>query len=301
MDSSTFEIIKGQFVKIDTILTVIITISVFACGFLVNGLIKELTKYSERAFNRRLVKFNITAIISALEEQINGIKLFDNFLNIDSSEPKIVRHKSIPQLNAIVSIKYHELYKAYFVGPENIFFRADPIRIQCFSDFWSTMYHLEETHESFIGEAKEIIDNIQKHNGKRNQAAGKAIDSIEKFRITNHGVDTTADFATFYGLIQTAVIEWQQNENRVHPSVANELFNKVVAAIQQNTAVCLAHSNLIDVVGISSEANEAIYEYINQYNYIDATSASIKNKAKNYEAYVAKLKYFGKHLCKIKY
>jgi hypothetical protein len=117
--------------------TIIVSLSVFCLGIIINELLKAVTRFRERRATRELVRRNYLIFKNYLYEQSTSLKLFGS----------LVTHKSNPDFNIYVrpcsaldnfkEISYSNCFKAFFVGFENIRLQGRIGRIQAFDNLYN--------------------------------------------------------------------------------------------------------------------------------------------------------------------
>ncbi|WP_029275338.1 hypothetical protein [Pedobacter borealis] len=120
--------------------TIIVSLSVFCLGIMVNELLKAISRFRERRAIRELLRRNYLIFKKYLYEQSSSLSTFGSFITLKGSPPNFNLYvRPCPALDNFREISYSSSFKAFFVGFENIRLKGRVKRIQAFDNLYKSL------------------------------------------------------------------------------------------------------------------------------------------------------------------
>ncbi|KQB99200.1 hypothetical protein [Pedobacter sp. Hv1] len=127
--------------------TIIVSVSVFCLGILINESLKAYGKYRERRAIREIVRRNYLIFKNYLFEQAENLKVFERQVSIKSSPNFNLYVNSCSALDNYREISYGNSFRAFFVGAENIRLRRNILKAQAFDNLYSSLSSIKIEQE----------------------------------------------------------------------------------------------------------------------------------------------------------
>ncbi|TKC09860.1 hypothetical protein FA048_06505 [Pedobacter polaris] len=149
--------------------TIIVSLSVFCLGIVINELLKAIGRFRERRAIRELVRRNYLIFHKYLYQQSQSLKLFESLVTVKGGPNFNVYVRPCSALDNFKDISYSNSFKAFFVGFENIKLKGRIKRIQAFDNLYHCISTIRKEQEkmfpiigSFKDEAVQIINKLNK-------------------------------------------------------------------------------------------------------------------------------------------
>lgn len=146
---------------------IIVSVTVFVLGIIINELIKATARFSERRTIRKIVRRNYLIFQDYLLDQAESLREFENLVTLKGSPNFNAHVLPCSALDYYKDISYNNSFKAFFVGFENIRIWGRDKRIEAFDNFYHSLSTIRIEQErmfpivaSFPGEAIKIIDKL---------------------------------------------------------------------------------------------------------------------------------------------
>lgn len=147
--------------------TIIVSITVFSLGIIINESLKTLGKFRERKIIREIVRRNYLIFQNYLIEQAESLRNFESLVTTKSS-PNFNDHvRPCSALDNYKDISYNNSFKAFFVGFENIRVWGKNKRIEAFDNLYHSLSTIRIEQErmfpivaSFPDQAIKIMDRL---------------------------------------------------------------------------------------------------------------------------------------------
>lgn len=130
--------------------TIIVSVSVFGLGILVNEALKEAGKYRERQALREIMRRNYLIFKHYLYEQASALKTFEQHISENSSPDFNLYFKSCSALDTYREISYGNSFEAFFVGLENIRLLNRIIRVQAFDNLYRSLSDIKSHQDKMF-------------------------------------------------------------------------------------------------------------------------------------------------------
>ncbi|MDQ1138640.1 hypothetical protein [Pedobacter agri] len=154
--------------------TIIVSLTVFCLGIVINELLKAIGRFRERKAIRELLRKNYLIFHKYLYEQSQSLKLFESLVTVKGSPDFNVYVRPCSALDNFKDISYSNSFKAFFVGFENIRLNGRIKRIQAFDNLYhciSTIRKEQEKMFPIVGRFKdEAVQIIAKLNSSLKDA-----------------------------------------------------------------------------------------------------------------------------------
>ncbi|HEY6144032.1 MAG TPA: hypothetical protein VIV55_11515 [Flavobacterium sp.] len=150
----------------NTSATIIITVIVFALGYIFTSLGKIISKYSIRKANRKIFIKNLESLIISLNKRREVIEIQLIHLNIKTFTVVPISKIQFFQISILNSMTYKETFECFFTGFENILYssKTSKLRSKCFIKVWENMSNIEFWENKMYEQMKPAQDEINRLN-----------------------------------------------------------------------------------------------------------------------------------------
>lgn len=253
----------NHFFEIDnnTSATIIITISVFLIGILINLFLSFIQKVIERKNIRRIFLMNVKALEKNVRDQSVEFKKFSDQFCFEYTENLNLKIINFPQVQIIKQIGYGLSYDAFFKGLENIF--VSKSSFETFNEIWETVYFLEswKDHSNII---KDFNASYKEYNFLRNKALAEFQKSVESDLTIGNINSKIPEISNYYTQANEILISFQKLNRRID-MVQNMLVQRFLELNRVSN-----HSKIPMIVHYNYNLLEASLNFENLKNLIES-------------------------------
>ncbi|WP_343534040.1 hypothetical protein [Pedobacter sp.] len=171
--------------------TIIVSLTVFSLGIIINETIKAIARFRERKTIREIVRRNYLIFQSYLVEQAESLRKFESLVTVKGGPNFNAHVRPCSALDNYKDISYNNSFKAFFVGLENIKGRTK--RIEAFDNLYQSLSTIRIEQErmfpiiaSFLPETITIMDRLNINFNDAFEATGDVNMKLRKQQPVNH-------------------------------------------------------------------------------------------------------------------
>lgn len=273
----------------DTAVTLIVTLMVFALGFIITGFIKSVNNCRNRRNYRRIFKEMLSEISDSSITQSENFKKFISQLNVLYQGIFSMPTKNIDLLYNFRKIPFETFYNSYFNGIENLKNRK---KLESFNITFGTIDYLIKSEDSYHKQLKEFNDTYNQHLINFNDELEKARFMYESILTSLYGKQLPKEINLFYKTFDSIILKWQNNKKNDLPSVTyNELIKPLLNFHNEDSSKVfiqnhLALINALSLAGYHYKNIEKTFDfyqelfnnYVLQYRNVGELLKEINNK-----------------------
>lgn len=150
----------------NTSATIIITIIVFALGYIFTSFGKMINKYYIRKANRKLFIKNLETLINSLKKRREVLQIQLGYLNVETFNVVPSSKIQFFQIAILNSMTYKETFECFFMGNENILCSSKTVKLRnkCFIKVWENMSNIEFWENNMYEQMKPAQEEINRMN-----------------------------------------------------------------------------------------------------------------------------------------
>jgi len=214
----------------NTSATILITLTVFFLGLILQIASKAITKCIERNRTRKMV----TTLAKELSREVDKQSKF----YLKSSKTFVFSNKdffafkqlTISSYSSIKNVGFQNIYYSFFLGFENWIKVKKSTKFKAFNRIWNIVVFIEDRHEKILNETNSFIIEFNKLTEKRNEllAGLRKLYDVEISNSVNK--ENPELLLKFEKEVKHIVVTWQKIENNTQLDIINsELVLKLKA------------------------------------------------------------------------
>ncbi len=281
--------INGQ-----TAATILISLTVFISGFILNGLVKALAAFSNRRGNRKIfstalnsLNDSIPRVEIALEETLASIR-------IDSNELWEINQPTFYQVSIFREMGYKDIFKAYFTGIENSFYfmckaNRNKKRREALNTLYKNISQLEAWSTTDFLNFSQIFVKYNQFGDARNEAVEKLRIYWEDLTVKLNRQDVLHNqYLDRFFLILKYYKSIPTNE-RVNPYTTHRKLVLPIRILNKK------YAKYIDLRTFTDLALQASHHYVDMERYIRA----IKIQIQEFRSHLSEIKSANNYILEI--
>jgi len=248
----------------DTLLTILVTISIFFLGIIFQALWHSFTAYLNRRKVRRMFAFVLKEFIVDTEKQSQNLRTnAEQFTFANRNEYNIL-NTNITSSKMFKDIGFKSIYEAYFVGFE----------------YYLTFVNRSEYHRKYMLLVKNVIDAEYWHE-KSMLDTFSALESYNKYHdIRNNALESFRQkidimaheliynkvnliFKEYFEEVDNIIVKWQKEADPTAPHIANDFL--VQPLLEHNRK----HPEIRLAIQLNDDLLLASAHFKNQKNVLD--------------------------------
>lgn len=260
--------------------TIIITIIVFALGYVFTSLGKSLSEYSLRNANRNLFIKNLETLISSLKKRREILEEQLAHLNIETFTVVPVGKIQFFQISILNSMTHKASFECFFDGIENMFRsnKSKKLRNKAFVKVWENIANIEFWENNMYEQMKPAQEEIN----RMNETMGKPLKDMRVLytELLTHlnGPTIQPLERQFLSDLKITVDTWVNQPNREHGHTVNEHLSKrlkllcnkyeTISSARQLRDYCMDASYCYgNIVLINQSLQRALTDYDHSLKY----------------------------------
>lgn len=275
----------SNFVGLDyeKFITILVSISIFALGILINQLLQSISAYNRRLTHRNLCKLNHKLLIEEIEQNASHLEATSRSLVIESNGRFDVQYGLFASLSVFKELGYENTYRAYLRGAENYVFVDRTRRIEAFNLLWKSIETINDTYPKTKTLFGETLERHNKINENRNVHIGKAMKLIDTFMVKYHGqIPLTEPLGHFYHQRQLIVADYRDIPN-INPVQTNEYLCRILDLNNSHFDLIRKYENDLNSIELNTHIGESKIEFMNMKNNLDASRHYYSSLASTYK------------------
>ncbi|MFT4526026.1 MAG: hypothetical protein ACI85F_002188 [Bacteroidia bacterium] len=201
--------------------TILITLTVFILGFLIQWIARQIEKYLNRKNQRRNFNRTTEVLSKQIRKQAEGYFRSTETVRIDKKEEFYFAAVTLYPVRLFEDIGYQECYTAFFTGPENLYGAFKSRKIKPFNKIWETIYAVDKWHEKTLVQFEGFVVKYNELNDLRNLPVNshrKFIDGLipEKARI-----QSDPSLKNYFNEVGKIHVNWQNQLERRRPDIVH--------------------------------------------------------------------------------
>jgi hypothetical protein len=259
----------------NTSATIIITISIFIAGIVIQQILSMSSGIIKRKRIRKLFAINVKNFVNEVKKQEEAyLKTSESFkfetgLIFSFTRSPIFSHKSILEMGYQIS------YESFFYGIENIFkFKRDK-KLKAFRTIWSSVHSVDYWHDKTFTEINKFQEKTDEFNNRWNNAIGSHRQFIDSIMAEVNGQLLQKELGVYLKEVDKIHLNWQNLPNRTRPDILNKnliIPLRILNRKHQNNISLKMNDNLL-AAGI---------EFQNKRNLFNAQKDLFSNYARSF-------------------
>lgn len=240
----------------NTSATILITLTVFLLGLILQTTLKSITKYIERIRTRKMIATLAKELIREVDKQASFYLQSSKTFDFSSKDLFAFKQLTISSHSSIKSVGFQNIYYSFFLGFENWIKVKKNTKFKAFNRIWNTVIFIEDWHKKILTGTNSFIIDFNKYNEKRNELLA-GIRNLYDVEISNSFNKENPELLSMYEKKVKHVFEtWKKLENNTQPDIINsELVLKLKAL---NEEYCSLE--------MTTTTSEYLLKIINVYN-----------------------------------
>lgn len=278
--SDFIEKVRNTFdVDPNTFATIVITISIFIIGYILNFIADLIKSHVERKNTKRIFRIAIEKHIRDIRKQERAFdKTLDSLTFENRSNFKFVYHVMASK-DLFWNFGFQKTYEAYFSGPGNLFRCKKIKKLSAFNNIWNSIESNSYWHKQFESRHDEFIMHYNLSNEKRNDAIDGYRKYLQEVNSVLEGKTIENELSQYLIRVLKIHSDWTRLQDRTSPPICHRnlvLKNRILykkfymigQAFKINDYFLDATTHYIDQVNrIKNERQQIdIYRKLFKYN-----------------------------------
>lgn len=266
-----------------TVATILITLTTFILGILINLFLAEAKNYLQRKIRRQLSRINYKLLLKGVYKQAIEFNKFKKQLTIDHEGSFDYLHRTIPAIDVFNKLGYENLYKAYFRGFENFTLFKNTTKINAYNNLWASIEYLNRTHNESFDTVKTFIEDNAKLNELRNLSLGQVQQIIEDFGIYFHRkLELKEPLGMFYDKREKIIATYMSDPDHTLPRKTQDYIDKLLNLNRTSIDTIYRYEADIRSVKLNSLLLESSLRYQNMKNHLESINKSFEHLEDTY-------------------
>jgi len=287
-------LVKSFNIPRQAIATILISLSTFILGILINNAIISFNKFFQRRIHRTLSQINYKLLLKNVYKQQHDFFNFKEQLIISHFGPFDYNYKIMPALDVFNKLGYENLYKAYFRGIENFTLFRNRKKLSAFNNLWTSIEYLNHIQKDSFEKVENFIAKNSDLNDLRNQSLGKAQNIVEEFRIHfNRELTIKEPLGVFFSQREQIIKDYREEKDFNLPDKTEVYVNKLLNLNRDNVNIIQRYERDIHAVELNSYLLESSYRFENMKNHIESVNYYFAYLSTSYlETYIRLKRYY---------
>lgn len=215
--------LKNNF-KIDenTSATIIITLSIFIAGILIQQGLSISAGYIKRKRIRKLFEINVKNFVVEVKIQEKAYRTTADSFKFETGLVYAFTRATIFSHHSIKEIGYQNSYEAFFHGVENIFMFKRNKKLTAFSKIWSSVNSIDYWHDRTFADIHKFQEKLDEYNSRWNSAIEKHRQFVESIMAQVNGQLIEKELGTYLTEVDRIQTIWQNLPERTRPDILNK-------------------------------------------------------------------------------
>jgi hypothetical protein len=210
----------------NTSATLVITLSIFILGYLLNWINNIIVGLRTRRNYRKLFQAITDSIIYSIDLQSKNFVKAAKTLNINHQNDYFLQTVTITHLDNVDRLDFKLVYDSYFLGLENLFSER---KLKAFNKSFGRLALIKNTEERIPQELSSFIQKFNEHENKWNEAAEQIRQFYDNLHRQVDGGTFPARVADYLTRMDRTIFRWQNLDGRTEYSILhNELINPLL-------------------------------------------------------------------------
>lgn len=257
----------------NTAATLVITLSVFILGYIVNGLNNLMVGYIKRRNYRKIFNDIVGTIANNIGLQANMFQSSASNVNIKNLGDYHVKIITITHLDNVDKLDFKDIYNAYFSGIENVFSKK---KLKAFNKVFGRLSLIKGIEMKLASEMNTFDTKFHEHELRYNESIEQLRQFTDSISAATNGTTLPTPVANYLEGMDRIIYRWQLLPNRVEYSVVKE--NYIDPMLAHNRAFQdLRFQGANPILSMNTILLNAAHHYNNMEKTLQVYSDNLKN------------------------
>jgi len=181
----------------ETAVSLIVTISIFSLGIIINELLKAFSRYLERRNTRFVLVHTLNSIVNSGFKGSKYLEDISNKITFEGMGVLEYRKLDFFGSDALLDIGYEQLFNSLMFGPENHLRFLKSFRIKIFSKVWALNRVINSIHKRAYTEIEHLLREYNIKNDIRNKSINRLRKAIFDIQAQLDGKQVNPEIAYY--------------------------------------------------------------------------------------------------------
>lgn len=205
----------------NTAATIVITLSIFILGYVVNGINNAVSVFIKRRNYRKIFSDVIETVASNIGLQSKMFHKSSENVNIMNPDDYVVKTITITHLDNVDKLDFKDIYNAHFSGIENIFNKK---KLKAFNKVFGRLSLIKGIEGRLASQMSSFDERFHEHEQQWNEFIEKLRQLTDAITAATNGVNAPQAVANYLEGMDRIILRWQQMPNRKEYSVVKEHY-----------------------------------------------------------------------------
>lgn len=205
----------------NTAATIIITLSIFILGYVVNGVNNLIVAYIRRRNYRRIFSDIMETVAREIGRQSEMFLTSAASFNIENSGDYIVKTITITHMDNIDKLDFKDVYNAHFTGVENLFVG---LKLKAFNKTYNNISLVKGIEDKLAQRVNFFNGKLDEYQSKWDEHLGLLRQLLDNIVVEQNGQQLPREVADYFEGMDRIVRAWQLLPNRLEYSIMKRQF-----------------------------------------------------------------------------